>query len=199
VKPQYRSLVYQWAIHLASALEYIHSHSAVLPVPHITIVFGDLVLDCCWLGRLSDGLPLSVMGFINSGFRTRSSALHLGDIPRRRFDPTADPDMPGRNRPPTHETDLFFWGCVVYQLMTGSEPGDGQGLDQAVILTLVGRREWPTLEREFLGDVVRMCWKGEIGNAADLLTLVRQSVSELGVAIRENDEVVDISMEGLTI
>lgn len=87
----------------------------------------------------------------------------------------------------------------MYELMTGFWPGDGQGLGEGEIATLISNREWPGLEREFLGDVVKKCWTGDVKRAADLLMEVRWSITELGTVIGENDEIVDLKIEGLTI
>lgn len=48
VPTKHLDLVYQWAIHLAKALEHIHSYSFdTAPVPKISIIFGDLSIDKC--------------------------------------------------------------------------------------------------------------------------------------------------------
>ena len=196
VRASRRHLVYQWALHLASALQFIHSHSFELPAPKIEIVFGDLSVDSCWL--TSPTLSLSVLGFLNSGFRTRSGALHLGDISNgEAFQPLHGVRGPACR--PTLQTDLFLWGCVVYELMTGHWPGNGQGLSWQEMSVLISRREWPRLEMEYLGNVVYMCWTGEITSAAELLATVRRSITDLGAVIGDNDEVVDLNMEDLTI
>jgi serine/threonine protein kinase len=192
IRGKYLNLVYQWAIHLAKALEHIHSYSFdMTPVPKISIIFGDLSIDKCWLS--SSGTILSLLGFLNAGYRTRSSCLHVG---RHRtcyngFDP-----LP---RYATMQTDLFMWGCVVYELMTGHYPGQGQGLEWKDVALLVPRREWPRLETMYLGDVVRRCWADEITSAAGLVVAVRKALTDMGAVIGDEDEVRDVSLEGLTI
>ncbi|KAF2165839.1 hypothetical protein M409DRAFT_67159 [Zasmidium cellare ATCC 36951] len=182
VKARYKSLVYQWALQLAT--------------PIISIVFGDLTVDSCWL--TSPGLSLSILGFLNSGFRTRDGPVHHGDIlSGYPFNPIDH--LPRTERIPTLKTDLFMWGCVVYELMTGFWPGEGQGIEDEEIAMLVPRHEWPTLESELLGNVVRTCWTGEMRSAAELVTTVRRVITELGAVIGDNGEVVHLDIEGLTI
>lgn len=196
VKASRRHLVYQWALHLASVLQFIHRHSFELPTPKIEVVFGDLSVDSCWL--TSPTRSLSVLGFLKSGFRTRSGPLHHGDI----SDGEAFQPLRGVRGPayrPTLQTDLFLWGCVVYELITGHWPGNGQGLSWQEKSSLISRREWPRLEIEYLGNVVHMCWAGELTSAAELLAAVRRGITDLGAVIGDNDEVQYLNMEDLTI
>ena len=138
------------------------------PVPKISIIFGDLSVDQCWLS--SSGPSLSLLGFLNAGYRTRSSCLYIGDHSTRYngFEPL--------HRYATMETDLFLWGCVVYELMTGHCPGDGQGLESR-----------------------RKCWADEITSAVKLVFAVRRGLTEMGVVLREDDKVPDVSLDGLRI
>ena len=192
VRTKHLSLVYQWAIHLAKALVHIHSYSFDMkPVPKISIIFGDLSIDKCWLSPL--GTSLSLLGFLNAGYRTRSSCLHVGDhnVCSNGFEPFP--------KYATMQTDLFLWGSVVYELMTGHYPGDGQGLEWKDIEVLVSRREWPRLETMYLGDVVRKCWADEITSAAELMVAVRRALTEMGVMLEADDEILDVSLAGLTI
>lgn len=108
-------------------------------------------------------------------------------------------DVADRDRKPTMQTDLFLWGCVVYKRMTGYWPGRGQGVTDQEMEMPGSRRGWPELENEYLGDVVRKCWLGEITTAAELVATVRRSVPDLGAVVGEGDEVEDIHTEGLTI
>lgn len=197
IKASHRNLIYQWALHLASALEFIHSYSFESPSPKISIVFGDLSIDSCWL---SPKLSLSVLGFLNSGFRTRSGPLHVGHINAiEAFQPLQGLLRGQQASQPTLQTDLFLWGCVVYELMTGSWPGHGQNLSSREMGSLIPGREWPRLETEYLGDVVRKCWTGDITSAAELLAMVRRSITDLGSVIGEDDEVQDLNIQNLII
>jgi hypothetical protein len=184
--------VYHWAMHLAKALEHVHSYSFdMTPVPKISIIFGYLSIGQCWLS--SSGTSLSLLGFLNAGYRTRSSCLHVGNhsICSNGFEP-----LP---QYATMQTDLFLWGSVVYELMTGHYPGNGQGLEWEDIKMLVSRREWPRLEKAYLGDVVRKCWADEITSATELVNAVRKAATDMGIALNDDDDMLDLSLEGLTI
>ena len=115
-------------------MEVIHSYAFdMTPVPKITIIFGDLDLDKCWLSP--SGTTLSLLGFVNAGYGTRSSASHLGSFSCGYEFRPLDID-----KAPSLQTDLFLWGSVVYELMTGHYSGDGQGLDSADMSTGVTTR-----------------------------------------------------------
>lgn len=65
--------------------------------------------------------------------------------------------------------------------------------------SLVSRREWPRLETEYLGDVVRKSWTGEVTSAAELWRAVRGAITESGVVIGDNDEILDVALDGMTM
>ena len=193
VKPARLNLVYQWALHLARALEFLHSYSFEKPSPKISIAFGDLQVESCWLD--ASGTVLSVLGFLQSTVRTRRAGPYVGGIgySGQYFQPLKIGAVP------TLETDVFLWGCVVYELMTGYWPGEGQGLEHADKKELASRQEWPRLEGEYLGDVVRRCWTGEITSAAELVGAVRAAIADLGVVVEDDDGIVGVSIDGLTV
>jgi hypothetical protein len=72
-------------------------------------------------------------------------------------------------------------------------------LESEDVESLVYRREWPCLERRYLGDVVRNYWAGEIASAAGLVVAVRNAVMDLGVGLGDDDELVDLGLEGLMV
>lgn len=171
VKPAHLKLVCQWAVHLARALEFIHSYSFEKPSPKISIAFGDLRVESCWLD--ASGTSLSIFGFLQSTVCTRWAGPYVGGICHNRFQPFTN------RAGPTLETDLFLWGCVVYELMAGYWPGEGQGLEYEDKEALVSRKEWPRLEAKYLGEVVRKCWTGGITSAGEILSAVRTAVAEM--------------------
>lgn len=183
VKQARLNLVYQWALHLARAQEFIHSYS---------IAFGDLRVESCWLN--ASGTSLSILGFLQSTFRTGRTGPYIGSIgvSGEYFQPLEVGAVP------TLETDFFLWGCVIYELMTGYWPGEGQGLDHGAKEALVSRQEWPRLEAKYLGEVVRKCWTGGITSAAELLSTVRTVITDMGVVVRHDDEIVDLAINDLT-
>ncbi|KAF7184179.1 hypothetical protein CNMCM7691_004804 [Aspergillus felis] len=147
ITPKYRPLIYQWALHLVSALSFVHSKN---------ILFGDLQIELCWL---SSSLSLSLLSFLDAVYidsqtmrkyingTGRDEPFHPCNIPRR------------HSQVATVHTDLFLWGCLVYQLMTESWPGHEQDRQDAEMRHMVVEHQWPILEREYLGDIVRKCWE----------------------------------------
>lgn len=133
VKLAHLKLVYQWSLHLARALEFIHSYSFEKPSPKISIAFGDLSVESCWLN--ASGTSLSILGFLQSVVRTRRLGPYDGRIGHggNYFQPIKT------GTTPTLETDIFLWGCLVYELMSGHRPGEGQGLEHGEKEALVGK------------------------------------------------------------
>lgn len=151
----HRPLAYKWALHLASALEFVHAQD---------IVIGDLSTAHCWLSG-SPTLSLSLVGFLDASFRDRSSGvLCLGGTSSSEPFHPVNVRQPGSRRAPEPSvgTDLFLWGCVVYELMVGHWPGheEGSGRSWDDMSQMIARQEWPGLGREYLGEVVRKCWTG---------------------------------------
>jgi serine/threonine protein kinase len=104
-----RPLIYQWALHIISGLSFIHAHN---------IVFSDLDLEQCWLS-LDSHLYLSLVGFVHAGFwQSTDGAWYDGRQSNAAW------FHPLEHTKATTQTDLFLYGCVVYQLMTGAWPGD---------------------------------------------------------------------------
>ncbi|KAF1937733.1 hypothetical protein EJ02DRAFT_475944 [Clathrospora elynae] len=105
-----RPLIYQWALHPISGLSFIHAHD---------IVFGDLDLRQCWLSSDSH-LSLSLVGFVHAGFRRSTDGAWYDG--RQTNAAWFHPLEHQSNS--TTQTDLFLYGCVVYELITGAWPGD---------------------------------------------------------------------------
>lgn len=174
ILPQYRPLIYQWALHLISGLVFIGSHS---------VVFGDLRTDTCWLSQ--PGLALSLVGFLDAGFR--SPAISSGI----QFNGTSWRDEPFH---PLHvprfqavvatvQTDLFLWGCLVYELMTGVWPGSGPSTSRAQAQEMLVTGQWPVLEEDYLGRIIRGCWENSyedaVGVMADLVSTLEADGFEI--------------------
>jgi hypothetical protein len=64
---------------------------------------------------------------------------------------------------------------------------------------LVSRQEWPRLETMYLADLARKCWTGDITSATELLNAACSAITDLGVLIRNNDEIFDVNLDGLTM
>lgn len=73
IRATHRPLAYKWALHFASAMEFIHAQN---------IILGDISTAHCWLSS-SPALSLSLVGFLDASFRDRSSGLrYLGGTSR---------------------------------------------------------------------------------------------------------------------
>jgi hypothetical protein len=59
--------------------------------------------------------------------------------------------------------------------------------------------KWPRLETVYLGDVVRKCWADEITSAVELVVALRKAVTDMGVVLGYDDEILNLSLEGLKI
>lgn len=66
------------------------------------------------------------------------------------------------------QTDLFLWGCLIYELMTSFWPGHEQGRPEEDIQRLVIEHRWPILEPVYLGELLRKCWDYEYQDIANL-------------------------------
>jgi serine/threonine protein kinase len=178
-------LAYQWALHIISGLEFIHSHEVVL---------GNLDLTNCWLAS-DPRSSLSLVGFLNAGFKyvKQWSALYAADQDQN--------DWKGflplghyRNAPVTRQTDLFWYGCTVYELMTGSWPATQDSLmriRECTVEELAGMfttRGWPVLETEYMGAIVHRCWNDEYASAEEVKAAVRSFLQGLGWEVEGNDD-----------
>lgn len=134
------------------------------------IVFGDPRIEVCWLEK---DLSLKLLGFLDavyqvSGFSKRYIN-QLGRYEYEQFHPCHKPRWDSLLA--TTQTDLFVWRCLIYQLMTGFWPGhERQRSDAEIRALFLNRRQWPLLETEYLGGVVRKCWDYECRDAEHLKT-----------------------------
>lgn len=181
----YRPLIYQWALHLVSALSFVHAHD---------IAWGELNLAQCWLSADSH-LSLSLVGFLNAAFKpsiwggyqkpgdwTFGYGFHPGE----------------HYRDPSKETDLFLYGCVVYELMTGAWPGE-RLIDKSRrdLAMMISHKQWPALEVECMGQIVRKYWAGEFENVEQLKTEVIAFLEGLGNVIEKGDNLSGLDFANL--
>ncbi|GIJ84580.1 hypothetical protein Asppvi_003427 [Aspergillus pseudoviridinutans] len=158
--PSYRPLIYQRALHLISGLSFVHSKD---------IVFGDLRIEVCWLEK---ELSLLLLGFLDAVYKVPGfSKRYINQGGRYEYEPF----HPCHKRPwdsllATPQTDLFVWGCLIYQLMTGFWPKHERQRSDAEIRALFLNRQWPLLETQYLGGVVRKCWDYGYRDAEHLKT-----------------------------
>ncbi|KAF2790992.1 hypothetical protein K505DRAFT_419452 [Melanomma pulvis-pyrius CBS 109.77] len=176
ILPSHRPLAYQWALHIISGLTFVHSHD---------VIFGDLNLIHCWLSSDSH-LSLSLVGFVNAGFNYVERWSHIihGDRTNgNNFHPLE------HQANPTKQTDLFLYGCTVYELMTGFWPATRSGIPTwREIAAMVPRKEWPLLEAECMGEIVRKCWNGEYASAEEVKASVVAFLGGLGWEIEGDDD-----------
>lgn len=64
---------------------------------------------------------------------------------------------------------------------------------------LASTKEWSRLEAKFFGEIVRKCWTGEITSGVEILSAVRTAVTEMGVVVGDDDVIVDLAIDGLTM
>jgi serine/threonine protein kinase len=181
----HRPLIYQWALHLISGLSFIHAHD---------IVLGDLDLAQCWLSSDSR-LSLSLVGFVNAGYRSSTNGRWRegGHTNAERFHPLE------HQRNATTQTDLFQYGCVVYELMTGDWPGTRlTGKSGPEVAMMIPRKEWPPLETEHMGEIVRKCWAGGFADAKQLKMEVVAFLEGLGWRIEGNDDLQGLDVANLS-
>ncbi|KAH4204345.1 hypothetical protein HBI95_151520 [Parastagonospora nodorum] len=184
VLPSHRPLIYQWALHFISGLSFIHSHE---------IILSDFGLLNCWLSADSH-LSLSLVGFLDATFKWNVAygRLYRGEsLSGQSFHPLK------YQREPSFQTDLFLYGCVVYELMTGAWPGDHSGLRGREITNLILSKRWPVLETEHMGEIVRKCWNGGFENAEQVKAEVIAFLEGLGWEIEGNDDLVGFDVADL--
>jgi hypothetical protein len=134
---KYRPLIYQWALHLISGLSFVHSEDTV---------FGDLRIEVCWLQK---DHSLLLLGYLDAVYKTPGFSKRYinqgGRYECELFYPCHKPLWDSLLA--TTQTDLFVWGCLVYQLMTGFWPGHERQRSDAEIRSLFLNRQWPLLTR----------------------------------------------------
>ncbi|RHZ50978.1 hypothetical protein CDV55_103165 [Aspergillus turcosus] len=166
---KYRPLIYQWALlplHLISGLSFVHSKDVLLG-------FLDAVYQ----------VPGFSKRYINQ----------LGRYEYEQFHPCHKPRWDSLLA--TTQTDLFVWGCLIYELMTGSWPGhERQQSDAEIRALFLNRRQWPLLETEYLGGVVRKCWDYEYRDAEHLKTDLIRYLRDEGWEV-DGDELLEIPIE----
>jgi hypothetical protein len=165
VKAPFLPLIYQWALHLVSALVFVHAQE---------ISWGELNLRDCWLSTDAH-LSLSLTGFVTAGLRQYRADWTRFD---EDFHPSEYTELPNM------DTDIVLWGCVVYELMTGHQPKGH--------LPVRSRQQCPALEKEFMGEIVQNCWLGRISSASDLKVEVVRFLHEMGWVVEGDDNLRDI-------
>ncbi|RBA15498.1 hypothetical protein FPRO05_12572 [Fusarium proliferatum] len=175
MKPEYRPLAYQWSLQLLSALSLIHSHG---------IAYGEINGENCWI--TAGSLSISLAGFVGSEFHDPSTRYNLSGW----FFTDTDyaPDKLPLDRAvkvPTLKTDMFYFGSLVYEFMTGRMPGLE---DSRETRRLIVEEDWMAdLEDRFMGKIVRKCWRFEYEDIEELQGEVQAFIEACGWSIRGDE------------
>lgn len=181
----------RWALQYLSACRFIHSKGIVInAAPSIGI----------WL---RPDLSLVVAAFVGASCRELDiPAGHLeeanalvspfGPSEIRQCDPPFGVDECGQPK-----TDLFYWACWVYTLMTSKDrrrlnagekvllddrhPLSDEERDAQEVAVREGRfADWPVLQTEQLGPCLLKAWKGDYESAEEALQDVRSALGSCG-------------------
>lgn len=183
IRATHLPLAYKWALHLASALEFVHTQD---------IVIGDLSTAHCWLSG-SRALSLCLVGFLNASFRDRNAELQYlgGTSSNEPFHPL-NARQPGSRRSPepSVQTDLFLWGSIVYELMVGQWPRHQEGLGRSWgdMDQMTFSQQWLELERKYLGEMVIKCWTGGYESSQSLQRNLLEFLQAEGWQVEAGDD-----------
>ena len=170
----HRPLAYQWALHIIDGLAFVHAHD---------VIFGDLDLSQCWLSSDSH-LSLSLAGFVNASFSYAARWGHMISADRtnmNNFHPLE------HHRNPTKQTDIFLFGCVLFELMTGFWPGTRSGLGSwREVAALISRKAWPPLEEACMGNIVHQCWNNDFVSAEQVKAALMLFLRDLEWEVDKN-------------
>ncbi|RGP63961.1 hypothetical protein FSPOR_8289 [Fusarium sporotrichioides] len=175
IKPEFLPLVYQWSLHLLLALVLIHSHD---------ITYGDMLEENCWIS--AESLDVSLAGFVASEFCDPSTG---GLCPGLflTFDEFSPESLPlsRKVKYPTHATDMFMFGRLIYSIMTSHMPGEGMGRSPGETKRLMGSEDWmPDLEDEFMGKILHKCWRFDFDTIGELQSEVQALVESYGWSVK---------------
>lgn len=91
------------------------------------MILGEVSTEHCWLtGSGSHALSLVQVGFLGASYRESDTGRkYLGDSTSGQIFHPLNVRQPGVRRypDPSMQSDLFLWGCVVYEIMVGHWPG----------------------------------------------------------------------------
>lgn len=94
---------------------------------------------------------------------------------------------------PTKLTDIFLFGCVLFELMTGFWPGIRSGLGSwQEMAALIPLRAWPLLEEACMGNIVHQCWNNEFFDAEHVKAALASFLQDLGQEIDKNGNLLGL-------
>jgi serine/threonine protein kinase len=186
ILPSHRPVAYQWAVHLIDAISFAHAHDVIL---------ADFDTSQCWLSS-DPHLTLSLAGFLHASF---SYTIQWGrivpaSVPSNRslFHPLVD------GCDATKQTDVFVFGCVLFEIMTGfwpSKHSESRSWDDRE--AIVRRREWPPLEEDYMGNIVRQCWNNQFDSAEQVKAALVSFVRDRGLEVDEKSNLKDFDAAAL--
>lgn len=140
----------QWCAEAAEAVAYLHAHNVI----HADIRPDNMLLD--------QELGLRLIDLCGSIDGKETLALESS----RFFLPRDVRDYPHCSV----TTDLFALGSSFYDIVTRKQPYAGMGDEE--VEARYARREFPPVEKLPLGNIMRGCWMGGFGSAAEVLAAV---------------------------
>jgi serine/threonine protein kinase len=186
ILPSHRPVAYQWALHLIDGIGFAHAHDVIL---------ADFDASQCWLSS-DPHLTLSLAGFLHASFSytVQWGRIIPASVPSNRsiFHPLVD------GGDATKQTDLFMFGCVLFEIMTGFWPSkhfDSRSWDERE--AIVRRKEWPPLEDEFMGKIVRECWNNQFDSTEQVTAALVLFVQDLGWEVDEKSNLKDFDAAAL--
>ncbi|KAF2993406.1 hypothetical protein E8E13_001835 [Curvularia kusanoi] len=186
--PSYRPVVYQWALHLIDGLAFVHAHD---------VIIGDMHTSRIWLSSDSH-LSVAPFGFLSASY-VRDWGFGVFQ-PGSRFNNLNFHPLEGQDeRRPTQQTDIFLFGCMLFQFMTGFWPAnDVEGW--SIINRPFDSPAWPLvpiLEEVHMGRIVRQCWNGHFESAEQVKAAVVSLVRDSGWEIDEQCNLSDFDAASL--
>lgn len=186
ILPSHRPVAYQWALHLVDGISFAHAHD---------IILADFDTSQCWLSS-DPHLTLSLAGFLHARF---SYTIQWGrivpaSVPSNRslFHPLID------GGDATKQTDFFVFGCVLFEIMTGVWPSrhfESRSWDERE--AIVRQKEWPPLEENNMGKIVRQCWDSQFDSAEQVKAALVWFVQDLGWEVDEKNNLKDFDAAAL--
>lgn len=160
----------RWATQVAEAIEFIHGAGVIHGDLTCANIFLDGNLDAKladFAGSSIDGCPLLIAV-------------------------TASHEYPGELL--SVQGDLFAFGSVLYEIMTGGVPYDGRSDNEIGALYLKGEFPDTRSPPQSIGEVIGKCWKGEYGRCEAVVNDLRGISFHLSISVC-NDLIIDMKQQ----
>ncbi|KAK4146657.1 tyrosine-protein kinase transforming protein erbB, partial [Dichotomopilus funicola] len=136
----------RWCRDVARALEYIHSKNvrhADLSGRNLPVTADKRILLCDFSGSSLDGVKAMI--WAEAGFH--------------------HPD-PAEYKLPTIRSEIHTLGLTIYEILAGQQPH--RRVEVGALVRLIEEGKYPDVSGLPLGDVIRRCWDGRFGSAAEV-------------------------------